>query len=253
MSRIFEAYRAAHEQGFLPIFVDDGFDSRALIEGCLNAGMKCLEYTLRRRDADKMIPWIRDTYPDVYLFVGSTVDDDKIVARQRRKYPQILPVSELDAMGVDGFISMLGWTRESIERYCQTRVLMPFAGSRNEAFYQIAWGAHFAKMFGKALDLVKECRLGAAFDYCPMLVTGGMTPERIPDAMEAGAALVATGFDLTLKGEGPRVSSDRVTAVMTEYLAATKAARQKHWPEMMAAANADDATWLDALPHYHPF
>jgi 2-keto-3-deoxy-6-phosphogluconate aldolase len=252
MNRLFQAYRAVHEQGFLPIFVEDDFDSMALLEGCIKAGMTAIEYTLRRRDADRMIPWIRRHHPDLYLLVGSTVDDEKIVARQKRRFPQLLTVAELDAMGVDGFVSMLGWTRESIERYSSTRILMPFAGTRNEAFYQVAW-AHFAKMFGKALDVVKECRMSAAFDFCPIIVTGGMTPDRIPDAMQVGAVMVATGFDLTLKGEDARVSSRKVADVMRRYLEATRLARERSWPQLAAAADADDRTWLDALPHYHPF
>jgi len=253
MSRLLDVYRAVHEQGFMPIFVDDEFDSKMLVEACVAAGMKAIEYTLRRRDANVMIPWIRENYPDLYLLVGSTLDNERILAKQKRKHPQMLTVAELDAMDVHGFISMLGWSRESLEKYSPTRIIMPFAGTRNEAFYQVGYGAHFAKMFGKAMPLVRECRLGAAFGYCPMLVTGGMTPERIPEAMEAGAAMVATGFDLTLKGEPTNVAQEKVTAVMKTYLAATRAAREQHWPELAAASDADDATWLDALPHYHPF
>jgi len=253
MSLLFEAYRAVHEQGFLPIFVDDEFDSKMLVEACVAAGMKGIEYTLRRRDADKMIPWIRETYPDLYLLVGSTIDNEKIVAKQKRKYPQLLTVAELDAMGVDGFVSMLGWNRESIEKYAPSRIVMPFARTRNEAFYQIGWGAHFAKMFGSELDMVKQSRLSAAFDYCPILVTGGMTPQRIPEAMEAGAVLIATGFDLTLKGEDTNIPAEKVTEVMKTYLAATKAAREKHWPEIASTEHLSDRQWLDALPHYHPF
>jgi len=64
MSRLFDAYRAFHEQGFIPIFTEDGFDSRMLIDACVAAGLKGIEYTLRKRDADTMIPeqWL-DSLP----------------------------------------------------------------------------------------------------------------------------------------------------------------------------------------------
>jgi len=253
MSRLLEAYRAVHDQAFLPIFVDDEFDSKMLVEACLAAGMKAIEYTLRRRDAHKMIPWIREKYPDVYLLVGSTVDSERIVAKAKRFHPHLLTIAELDAMGVDGFVSMLGWSRESIERYSPRRLVMPTATTPNEAFFQVAAGAHFAKLSGKNLDMVRACRMDAAFGYCPMLVTGGMTPERIPEAMSAGAVLVATGFDLTLKGESKNILPGKVTQVMKLYLSVAAASRQKFWPELTPVAKADDKAWLAALPHHHPF
>ena len=94
------------------------------------------------------------------------------MAKQKRKYPQLLTVAELDAMGVDGFISMLGWSRESIEKYSPTRIIMPFSGTRNEAFYQICWGAHFAKMFGKAM---LSSIMSAKSTTAPRLSTGPTT------------------------------------------------------------------------------
>ena len=39
------------------------------------------------------------------------------------------------------------------------------------------------------LELVEQCRSEASFDYCPIFVSGGMNPERIPLAIEAGGVL----------------------------------------------------------------
>ena len=52
---LLDIYRAVHEQVFLPIFVQDHFDTKTLVEACVQAGCKCIEYTLRRADADEMI------------------------------------------------------------------------------------------------------------------------------------------------------------------------------------------------------
>jgi 2-keto-3-deoxy-6-phosphogluconate aldolase len=60
--RLFDVYRAVHTQGFLPIFVKDDFQTRTLVEGCVEAGMKVIEYTLRREDAREAIPWIQETW-----------------------------------------------------------------------------------------------------------------------------------------------------------------------------------------------
>lgn len=254
MNRFFEAYKAAHKQGFIPIFVKDNFDSKTLIEGCVKAGMTCIEYTLRRDDANTMIPWIRKNYPDLFLLVGSTLDSDKIVNFCRKKYPQMMTIDQVADIGVDGFVSMIGWRRETIAKYAKTHVIAPTAMTVTEALNQIDAGACFNKLSGLGTDFIKLCRGGAAFDYCPIMVTGGMVPETIPTAIAAGAICTGTGFDLTLKGKDPAsLTVDDVAAVMKAYMKATKDARAKTYPALAAAEQKDDKTWLAALPHYHPF
>ncbi len=251
--RLFDAYRACHEQGFIPIFVDDEFDSRMLIEACVASGMRVIEYTLRRRDADTMIPWIRANYPELHLLVGSTLDDERILARAKKRHRQLLTLAELDAMGVDGFVSMIGWSLGSIREYSPNRIVAPMAMTVTEAFQQVAAGAQFIKMLGSDLDLVRRCRAAATFDFCPILVTGGMTTERIPEAIGAGAMIVASGFDLILRGRPKDVPCEEVTDVLKQYLDVTKAARKKAWPELARAVGGDRQAWLDELPHHHPF
>ncbi len=164
-----------------------------------------------------------------------------------------MTVAELADLGVDGFISMLNWTEASIRRYASTHLIMPTASTIGEAFDQTRWGAHFQKMPGNNLDLVRQCRLSPAFDFCPILVTGGQTPERMPETIQAGAVLVASGFDLMLKGmEAPTV--DRVAGVLRHYRDSAHAARAACWPELAAKeGTASDEEWLSALPHWHPF
>ncbi len=252
MSRLFDAYRAFHEQGFVPIFVNDGLDSRLLVDACIEAGAKGIEYTLRRHDAREMIPWIRENHPNLYVLAGSTLDDEGIVGCVRRKHPQVMTVAELDAMGVDGFVSMMAYSEQSIRNYAPTRLLMPCAMTSNEAFFQIGAGAHFAKLIGPGLDLVKTCRAVPTYDYCPIMITGGMTTQRIPEAVAAGAVLIGSGFDLMLNGEN---NPSRATIVrrLKEFMEVTTEARAKQWPDMAAAMGGDAQTWLDSLPHVHPF
>ncbi len=254
MSRLLDAYRALHEQAFIPIFVRDHIpDSKKLIEGCLEAGMRVIEYTQRRSDAPTMIPWIRKNYPDLYLLVGSTLDDDAIITKQRVKFPQLRTVGELEAMDVDGFVSMIGWSEESIKKYHSSRIVIPAVSTLREAFLNIAAGAHFVKVPGSNPDLIKSYRWEAAFDYCPLFATGGLTPDRIPIAVDAGAVITATGFDLTLKECSADVSVKEIAAIMKQYMETAQNAQHTKWPELAKAADADNQTWLNALPHYHPF
>lgn len=250
--RVLGAYRAFHEQGFVPIFTDDGLDSKMLVEAAVEAGCRVLEYTLRRRDADRMIPWIRENFPDVYLLAGSTLDDDAIVEKQRRLFPQLRTVAELAEMGVDGFVSMIGWREEKIRAYAPAHLVIPCAMTLTEAFQAMGAGAHFVKLNGPDLSLVKTCRAEATHGFCPVFVTGGIFRERIPETFAAGAIAVGTGVDLLLKNETNGVSQARVVETLKSYLEVTRSARQKAWP-MLAGPEADEKRWLESLPHYHPF
>ena len=253
MRKLLEIYRAVHEQAFIPIFVDDDFDSRLLLDACVAAGTRCIEYTLRRRDANQMIPWIRENYPDLILLVGSTIDDDSIIAKQRRHHPQLVTISELDAMDVHGFVSMLGWHEENIREFSQRRIIVPTAMTSNEAFFQVGAGAHFVKLLGNDMDLVRLCRAAPTFEYCPIFVTGGVTENRISEVITAGAVLTASGFDVILKGQSENVTAPRISAILERYIAAAKKAREEYWPQLQQVGGAADQAWLDALPHYHPF
>jgi len=253
MSRAFDAYRALHDQGFLPIFVDDDIDSRMLLDGCLQADLRVVEYTLRRRDAHRMIPWIRERYPALFLLVGSTLDDEMIVRAMKRQHPQLLTIDEMDAMGVDGFVSMIGWSRESIERYSPTRLVIPGASTVTEAFVQVSAGAHFAKVCGPDFSLLRQCRLPPTFGYCPLYATGGLTTGRLPEAVDSGAVVIASGFDVTLSGLSGNLDCEGIAAVMRRYVDAVRTARAAKWPQLAAAEGKSRQVWLDALPHYHPF
>ncbi len=251
--RLFDTYRCMHEQGFIPIFVENQPDPKMLIEACTQAGFKCIEYTLRRDDADKMIPWIRENYPDLFLLVGSTLDNDDIIRKMKIKYPQLLTLSELAQMGVDGFVSMVGWKPENIEKYSSTHIVCPCAETVREAFLQLGAGSHFVKVLGPSLELVKNCRKAPTFRACPIMITSGMNLERIDAAIEAGAVIIGTGFDLLLKNQPKDISSQKLTDILKQYINAVKESRMKYFPEMAKTIGKNVETWLNSLPHIHPF
>ena len=172
--------------------------------------------------------------------------------RCEKKHPQLMTIEEVAQFGVDGFVSMLGWTAKSIQKYSPDHIIVPMAGTVNEALEQAAAGAQLIKILGD-IELVKRLRWAAAFDYCPIMITGGMTPDRIPPAVAAGAVITGSGFDLICKGQPADIKVPEVTRMLTVYLDAMRQARAEHCPELTAAMGGDKQTWLDALPHYHPF
>jgi len=242
-----------HEQGFIPIFVENQLDSKMLVEACVQAGIRCIEYTLRCHDANKMIIWIRENYPDIYLLVGSTLDNDDIIRKAKVKHPQLLTLSELAQMGVDGFVSMVGWKLENIAKYSSTYIVCPCAETVREAFLQLGAGSHFIKVLGPTMEVVKNCRKGPTFGACPIMMTGGINLEKIDAAIAAGAVIVGTGFDLLLNKQPPDISSRKVTDILKQYINAVEESRAKYFPEMAEAIGMDEETWLNSLPHIHPF
>jgi 2-keto-3-deoxy-6-phosphogluconate aldolase len=255
MNKLFKMYRSIHEQGFLPIFVDDELDRKMLVEVCINAGCKGIEYTLRCRDAHTMIPWIRKNYPDLFLLVGSTLDSDLIINRARkRKHEQLLTLDELADMGVDGFISMHGFSEKTIRKFSRTHLLVPAATTLTEALRQFDAGAHFIKILGPNMDLVHLCRSPATYEYCPIFLTGGMTTERIPKAVQAGAVLTGAGFEVILKDFSIRdKTSKEIIKVLTKFLKTMQKAIDTYHPNLGQVRGSDDRQWLKGLPHQHPF
>jgi len=72
MFRTSDNFFANYQQGFILFFTEDGFETPVLLEACSLAGCNYIEYTLRYRGADRIVPWIREHYTSLYPFVGST-------------------------------------------------------------------------------------------------------------------------------------------------------------------------------------
>jgi hypothetical protein len=129
---LFKAYRKMIEQAWMPIFVDDTLDTPLLLEGCRRAGLSVVEYTLRRKDARKIVPTLKESLPDTVVLMGSTIDCDEIVEERKKRFPQLMTLSEL-APYVDGFVSMLPYSDETLRLYSKTHLCIPTAESGGEA------------------------------------------------------------------------------------------------------------------------
>jgi len=253
-SRVLKCYRMAYEQCFVPIFVRDAFDTETLLRGCELAGVQAVEYTLRRPDADQVIPQLRKRWPEKGLFVGSMLDSDKITLQLRQRHPQLMTFAELADIGVDGFVSMLPFSDETIRAYADRCVMIPSAATPGEALRQVACGAHMVKLMGGNRDLRTACHAAPTHGFCPIFVTGGVTPERMPEIYADGAVLTASGFDLILKDVDPAtLTAEMVAERLKLFIDAAKQARAAVLPQLADTKDLSDEQWLDLLPHYHPF
>lgn len=253
-NKLLKTYRTMYEQCFIPIFIKDDYDTETLLQGCRLAGINAIEYTLRRQDARDMIPNLKSRYGDLVVSVGSTLDSAKIVSKMSKQSPQLMTLDEIASCGVDGFVSMIPWSLRSINQFSKTHIVIPSGETLGECLMQMDAGAHFIKMSGMDLDFVKKCRAIPTFGFCPIFVTGGITLERIPFAFEAGAVLVASGFDVILSGiSALGLTPETVCGRLLEFRESARSARNRKYPVLCDAKRLCDEEWLEILPHYHPF
>lgn len=247
---LLKKFRQTFEQAFVPIFVKDDFDTETLLAGCELAGVSVLEYTLRRPDAHEVIPTLKKRYPDHVVYVGSTVDCDAIVVQMREKHPQLLTIATL-APFVDGFVSMLPYSDETLEKYRGTHLMIPTAETSGEALRQMSHGATVIKVCGPDLSFSKKLHAAPTFNYCPTFVTGGINEGRMAEAYGAGNILTAAGFDLILKGEDPAtLTPQKVAEKLSVYLSAAKEAREQAVPWTKDCDSLSDEDFLAVFPHY---
>ncbi len=251
---LLKKYRTAYDQCFIPIFVHDQFDTEMLLEACRLADVKVIEYTLRRDDANIVIPTLKKRFPELTVMTGSNIDSEMIINNMKRLYPQLMTMSELNEAGVDGFVSMLPFSDETIKKYAEDHILIPSAATPGEALRQAAAGAHFIKMSGADLKLVKTSRAAPTFGYCPVFVTGGVTPEKMEEVYQTGAVLTASGFDLILKGCNPEeLTAEYIAEKLRLFISTAKKARSLAFPQLAEADKMNDEEFLRIVPHYHPF
>lgn len=248
------AYRALYEQSFVPIFVLDRMDTDVLLEGCKLAGLRWIEYTLRRQDANKVIPTLKERYPEFWFTVGSTLDSEKVVKKLSAKFPQLMTFSEIADTGADGFVSMLPMSSETIRTYASDHIMIPGAETMGDALRQVDAGAQFIKIMGSKLDLVRSLNAAPAFRFCPIFVTGGVKPDTMPQVYQAGAVLTAAGFDLILKGYTPEeVTPELVAEQIKVFVDASKKARAEAMPQLAGLEELSDEEFFARLPNYAPF
>ena len=99
---IFANYRKVFEHAWMPIFGQDGFDTEMLLKACDLADIQVIEYTLRRKDADRMIPLLKKRYPQKVVLAGSTIDNEKIVHQLNDLTCKLHGIDNLIVYGTDG-------------------------------------------------------------------------------------------------------------------------------------------------------
>ncbi|MBE6368395.1 MAG: hypothetical protein E7052_10900 [Lentisphaerae bacterium] len=246
---IYHKYKVLLEQAFLPIMVADGVDALFEVEAAVEAGFKAVEFTLRRPDARVMIPEIRKRFPDLLLMVGSVLDSPAVVKNLQHKHPQLMLPEELADCGVDGLISMLDFSDDTISRYRDDLLLMPAAATPAEGLRLFEKGAHFIKVITPYAATINSLTAAPSFNFAPLLVTGGMNLETIPDMVSRKVPLIASGFEVVAQGRADALSCKALAQKLRAFRQITCDSREKAFPGLtaiLAENRLSDLPW--ALP-----
>ena len=251
--QLIKNYQTVFRQGFIPILVADQRSTAIEITACLKAGCRVIEFTQRRKDSSVAIPKLKQEHPELVVLAGSTMDSDVLVHGRRERFPNLRTLDELAILGADGFISMAGFQQETLIRFQNSKLLLPCAYTPNEAMEMLRLGAHFIKLIGPDTSLLRILTSPPLFHTIPCFVTGGMTLERIPETIQAGAVLIGTGFDLMLNGyDGD--DPDEIAAVVRRYMQAVRDVRLSVNPALATLDTCDDAAiWRQLLEYHSPF
>ncbi|NLF30097.1 MAG: hypothetical protein GX591_04320 [Planctomycetes bacterium] len=251
-------YLTVLRQGFVPIWVADGFDAVLLAEAAVAAGAGAVEITCRRSTVRDDIRRVRRRFPELTVLAGSLVDDGPLFDHLRRRRPDMPSIAELADLGVHGLVSAMPLSEATLARYAATHLLMPGVETLADAVRALEAGAHFAKFFtasatGEAAR-VRTLTSAPTHGLLPVFVTGGVTLATVAPYVAAGAALLGSGWDVLL---GPcyqqlQAKSDLTTIslALRAFLDASRDARRAHNAPML---HPDDATLLAQVPFHHPF
>lgn len=255
-------YEILYRQGFAPIFVADQFDAVLLAEASIAAGAKVIEVTCRRPNALAEIKQIKQLFPELIVLAGSVVDDGPMLEfLRRRRTPPMPSLAQLSDAGADGFVSAMPLSLAAIGRWSKSHLLLPGTETVAEAVAALEAGAHFAKLFTADLvggpARVKRLTSAPLHGLLPLFVTGGVTTERMPEYVAAGAILLGSGWDLMLGADYAALQANpdrpRIAGQLERFLTAMRNARDQFATPVAKAASLEGEVFLAALPHLHPF
>ena len=228
--------------GFLPILVDDTIDPFFLTMLCQEVSIPVIECSLRRKDSMKILPKLKQNFPQLIVLAGSTIDNDRIVSllKRRRNFPSL---NELYHLNIDGIVSLLHFQKKTYTKYQEKWIFIPGAEVVSQAFQQLSWGAHLIKFVNtEGFEALKriEALQGPTHQILPIMVTGGMTPEKISPYIKSGVLVIAAGFDVMLaeryhemqKHPNKKWIIERLLEYVNTVQQARGKVKQAHWTQI---------------------
>ncbi|MEV0067036.1 MULTISPECIES: bifunctional 4-hydroxy-2-oxoglutarate aldolase/2-dehydro-3-deoxy-phosphogluconate aldolase [unclassified Amycolatopsis] len=202
MSYRWEITHAALRQGVVGIVrTADAASAVVAARAALDAGLRSIEVPLTNSGALAAIEELTAAYPDATIGAGTVLDEASAVLAIRAG------ARFLVSPNVEAAVIRTG------HRY--GAAAFPGAGSVTEIVRALEEGADAVKVFpATALGprWVKDVR--AALPQAPLVPTGGIAPEDVPEWLAAGAVAVGMGSALT-RGTAEDIRA-RVAAMVRE-------------------------------------
>ncbi|MBL9214152.1 MAG: 6-phosphogluconolactonase [Opitutaceae bacterium] len=242
------ALDAIVRQGFVPIFVNDSLDSRHLVEAAVQAGCGAIEYTCRRPDARRMIPWIKREFPQLVVMAATLMDGPNVEAYLQKNREGFLTTDEAVDLGADALVSFMRFRPATYAKYGRRCVMIPGVATQNEALDQMDLGADLIKSavhIQSGIDFVTKTSV--ATHHCiPFFIAGGVNPTNLAGFIQAGVAVGAAGFDVLLGGAKPAASevTGLARAAIARMLETVREARARHQPALAEAIARGDSNLL---------
>jgi 2-dehydro-3-deoxyphosphogluconate aldolase/(4S)-4-hydroxy-2-oxoglutarate aldolase len=177
----------------------------AVIDTLVSAGIRCLEVTTNTPGAFEAVAAARQRHGDaVELGVGTVLTADQVAAASAAGAGFIVSPHTDPALGAAAGDRGLGW--------------YPGAFTATEVLAAWQHGATAVKLFPASLGGPKYLReLRGPIDDVPILPTGGVTVESVPEYLAAGAIAVGMGGPLlgdALDGGDLAALADRARRVL---------------------------------------
>ncbi|QDS99122.1 keto-hydroxyglutarate-aldolase/keto-deoxy-phosphogluconate aldolase [Adhaeretor mobilis] len=229
-----------------------------LAEAAAQAGAKVVELTCRRARIREELFQIRKELPELLVMVGSVVDEGPLMDSLKRRRPSMPSIDELIDLGAHGFVSAMPISSATLARVSQTHLFIPGVETPTEMVRVLESGAHFAKLYN-TIPLGEHLRVElltgpALHRLMPLMITAGISRDKIEAYVKAGAAILGSGWKFILGDSHDELEErpdiPKIAKEMRLTLDEMSAARAKHQP-MPLDGSLDE--YLQAIPHYHPF
>lgn len=185
---------------------DTAEQARHKSENCLRAGVEVLEVSLTTPDALAVVGTLATEHPDVLIGAGTVLD---------------APSARQAILAGARFLVAPSLNREVIATgHRHGAAVLPGADSPTEVVSALEAGADAVKLF--PASRWSPSSMGdmlAAIPQAPMVPTGGISVEQVPEWISAGAVAVGMGSALS-KGD-----ADEASTRIAQLLAGIRSAR----------------------------
>ncbi|MEO0468979.1 MAG: bifunctional 4-hydroxy-2-oxoglutarate aldolase/2-dehydro-3-deoxy-phosphogluconate aldolase [Bacteroidota bacterium] len=210
------------DQGMMPLFYQADIElCKKITDACYAGGLRIIEFTNRGDLAHEvftdLMKYVRTTYPDLILGIGSVVDGPTTAL-----YIQL---------GADFVVSPI--LNHDMARICNRRKILwgPGCATLSEINQAEEWGAEIVKVF-PANTLGGPAFIKSIKGPCPwstLIATGGVEPthENLSGWFGAGIDCVGMGSKLVSKDMIARNAFGELETVVRETLALIQDLRKK--------------------------